>query len=38
MERGILNTSISNIYLIAKAINIHPKELFDFKIPEKKKK
>jgi transcriptional regulator with XRE-family HTH domain len=38
MERGILNTSISNIYLLAKALNIHPKELFDFKIPEKKKK
>lgn len=38
MERGILNTSISNTYLIAKALNIHPKELFDFKIPEKKRK
>jgi transcriptional regulator with XRE-family HTH domain len=38
MERGLLNTSISNIYLIAKALHIHPKDLLDFKIPDKKKK
>jgi transcriptional regulator with XRE-family HTH domain len=38
MERGLLNTSISNIYLIAKTLHIHPKEMLDFKIPEKKKK
>ena len=38
MERGLLNTSISNIFFIAKALNIHPKELLDFKIPEKKRK
>ena len=30
LERGILNTSISNIYFIAKALNVHPKDLFDF--------
>jgi len=30
MERGILNTSISNLYLIAKALNINPKDLLDF--------
>lgn len=30
MERGILNTSISNLYIIAKALNIQPKDLLDF--------
>jgi len=30
MERGLLNTSISNIYYIAKALQITPKDLLDF--------
>ena len=30
IERGIINTSISNIYKIAKALDIQPKELLDF--------
>lgn len=30
IERGIINTSISQVYQIAKAMEIHPKELFDF--------
>ena len=38
MERGLLNTSISNVFLIAKALNMHPKELLNFKIQEVKKK
>lgn len=36
IERGISNTSISNIAAIARALEIHPKELldFDFHIPD----
>jgi len=30
LERGLLNTGISNIYLIAKYLEVEPKELFDF--------
>lgn len=30
MELGQINTSVNNIFLIAKALNIHPKELLDF--------
>ena len=30
IERGVINTSISIIYTIANALEIHPKELFDF--------
>lgn len=30
LERGLLNTGISNIYLIAKYLEIEPKDLFDF--------
>lgn len=34
IERGVINTSLSQIFQIAKALNIHPKELFDFDIKE----
>jgi len=36
IERGVSNTSISNIAAIAKALEVHPKELldFDFDIPK----
>ncbi|MDO3627590.1 helix-turn-helix domain-containing protein [Mucilaginibacter sp. BT774] len=36
IERGISNTSISNIAAIAKALEVHPQELldFDFDIPK----
>ena len=30
IERGVVNTSLSNLKLIANALNIHLKELFDF--------
>jgi transcriptional regulator with XRE-family HTH domain len=30
IERGVINTSITQILQIAKALNLHPKELFDF--------
>ena len=32
IERGIINTSISQILNIANALGVHPKELFDFEI------
>ena len=34
IERGTQNTSISMVYTIAKVLNMHPKELFDFKITD----
>jgi transcriptional regulator with XRE-family HTH domain len=34
IERGVINTSLSQIFQIAKALNLHPKELFDFIINE----
>ncbi|MBS1519861.1 MAG: helix-turn-helix transcriptional regulator [Bacteroidetes bacterium] len=36
IERGISNTSISNLAAIAKALEVHPRELleFDFEIPK----
>ena len=30
IERGVINTSISNVFLIAEVLNIPPKVLFDF--------
>jgi len=30
IERGTINTSISNVFIIAKALNIKPYELWDF--------
>ena len=30
MERGLLNTSISNLALMAQILEVHPKELLDF--------
>ncbi len=30
IERGIINTSISQVFQIAEALGVHPKELFDF--------
>ena len=37
MERGILNTSISNVFIIAKALNLNHKELFDFEVKKSTK-
>jgi transcriptional regulator with XRE-family HTH domain len=33
MERGIVNAGLSQIFKIAKALEVHPKELFDFDMP-----
>ncbi len=30
IERGVINTSLSQIFHIAKALDIEPKELFEF--------
>ena len=30
IERGMINTTVSTILVIAKALNIHPKELLSF--------
>ena len=38
IERGVLNISISNVFKISKALNLHYKELFDFEIPIKDRK
>lgn len=32
IERGVINTSISNVFLIAEKLNIPPKDLFDFEV------
>jgi len=32
IERGIINTSISQLFIICKTLEIHPKELFDFNL------
>jgi len=32
IERGIINTSASQLFIIAKTLDIHPKELFNFKV------
>ncbi len=32
IERGVINTSISQVFLIADALGVHPKVLFDFDI------
>lgn len=31
IELGKINTTISTVYLIAKTLDVSPKELFDFK-------
>jgi len=33
IERGEINATISTIYVIAKTLNIHPKELYSFEVP-----
>ena len=34
MERGIINAGLSQLFKIAEALEIHPKELFDFDLEE----
>ncbi len=30
IERGVINTSISNVFIIAKCLGVQPKELWEF--------
>jgi transcriptional regulator with XRE-family HTH domain len=32
IERGIINTGISQVFILSKALKVSPKELFDFDI------
>ena len=38
IELGRINTSVSQVATICEALNIHPKEVFDFELPKAKKK
>ena len=33
MERGVVNTSLSQVFKIAAALGVHPKEMFIFDMP-----
>lgn len=33
MERGIVNAGLSQVFKIAAALEVHPRELFDFDLP-----
>lgn len=35
MERGIVNAGLSQIFKIAEALEVQPKELFEFEMPPK---
>ena len=32
IERGVINTSISNVFIIAESLEVHPMQLFDFEL------
>lgn len=34
IEKGIINTTISTIYALAAGLQVHPKKLMDFDLPE----
>ncbi|MEJ7820936.1 MAG: helix-turn-helix transcriptional regulator [Chitinophagaceae bacterium] len=38
IERGVINTTISTVYMLSLALDIPVKEFFDFKLPAKSKK
>lgn len=38
IERGEINATISTIYVIAKALKIHPQELYSFEMTDNEKK
>ncbi len=37
IETGAINTSLNTILIIAQALDVEPKSLFDFKVPKIKK-
>ena len=36
IERGQINTSVAHLFAISEALDIPPKDLFDFDFPDKK--
>lgn len=38
IERGLINTGIANVYRIARFLQVHPKELFEFTVPAGRQK
>lgn len=34
VERGIINAGLSQVFKIAQALEVHPKELFDIELPK----
>ncbi len=34
IEKGIINTTISTVYALAAGLQVHPKKLMDFDLPE----
>ena len=34
IERGVINTSVSQLFIIARALEVTMPELFDFEMPE----
>jgi transcriptional regulator with XRE-family HTH domain len=34
IERGIINAGVKQVFKIAEALEVHPKKLFDFEMPE----
>lgn len=38
IETGVINTTLNTIFIIAKALEIEPKELFDFPVTATKKR
>ena len=38
IERGLINTSVSQLFIIAKTLEVEPKMLFDFELTDHKQK
>ncbi len=36
IETGAINTTVNTLFIIAKALDVHPKEIFDFDFTGKK--
>jgi transcriptional regulator with XRE-family HTH domain len=37
IETGVINTTLNTILILANALEVEPKELFDFSLPKEKK-
>lgn len=38
IERGVINTTISTVYVLSEALDIPTKDFFDFKLPTRNRK